>query len=315
MDAQAAGEDALSCLARNWVKEWQLWMGQERGLSPLTLSAYSLVMRDFLAFQSSHTGGPVTDATLTNLSVEECRSWLAYLLAAKKYSKSSLIRAVAVIRGFYKFLDARGYVHNPKIQTLKAPKKPRHLPRALSQEETRILLAQAGNFSETTWVGLRDVALFSLLYGAGLRLSEALNLTCEDIPTTGGMLKVLGKGRKYRHVPLLPLVSKTIEAYKAACPFIFLGQSPLFYGIKGKKLNTSMADKSMRVLRRALHLPENTTPHSLRHSFATHLLEEEADLRTIQELLGHSSLSTTQQYMKINRKKLKETYRSTHPRA
>lgn len=298
-----------------YLQEWIQWLEKERRLSPLTIPIYRRVLLQFFTFFGEHLGGDLTLKSLEQLKAQDFRAWLAYLTHTQNYSKSSIIRALAVIRSFYLFLDRRSYAHNPIVKTIRSPKKPASVPRALSQEEAKELVSHADSLESTAWVGKRSIALFSLLYGCGLRISEALNLNQKDLPTPGHMLLVQGKGNKQRFVPLLPLVYDRIQDYLNISPFGKEGALPIFVGLQGKRLNVSVAEKEVRQLRRSMGLPESVTPHALRHSFATHLLEAKGDLRTIQELLGHSSLSTTQKYTKVNRQHLQEVYKSAHPRS
>lgn len=297
-----------------YQQEWMQWLKVERRLSNLTTPIYQRTLMDFFDFLQNHQGASPTLSMMESLKATDFRAWLSYLTFEKKYAKPSIIRALAVVRGFFLFLDRRGYAHNPVVHTIRSPKKPQYVPRALSQQEAKELVLHADMHASSTWTGKRNIALFSLLYGCGLRISEALSLNQQDLPTAGSLLRIHGKNNKQRFVPVLPLVNEKIQVYLEELPFRGADQ-PLFVGIQGKRLNVSVAEKEMRLLRRSLGLPESVTPHALRHSFATHLLEENGDLRTIQELLGHASLSTTQKYTKINRKHLQDVYKNTHPRA
>ena len=297
------------------TQKWIDWLQKEKNLSPLTVEVYERVGTDFLGFLAHHMGQPPTVTMLQNLKARDFRAWMMHLLSEKKQKKSSVSRAVSVIRSLFLFLDQTKVVHNPIARNLRAPKRDEILPRALSQEDMNLFLKGNRPPDQSPWVHARDMALFTLLYGCGLRIHEALQLNMEDIPASGQMLRVRGKGKKERVVPLLPVVADKIKDYLQLSPFDKSFEKPLFMGIQGKRLNVSMAEKAITNYRRALGLPESVTPHALRHSFATHLLEENADLRTIQELLGHASLSTTQRYTKVNRKKLQQTYKKSHPRA
>lgn len=297
------------------IEDWINWLQKEKTLSPLTVQVYSRVLTQFLLFLQTHLGEEIDLSHLQDLKAKDFRAWMTDLLSSQQQMKSSMIRAISVIRSFFLFLDQQNIVHNPVARSLRAPRRDQSLPRALSQEDAQTLLAHAADFATEDWIGKRDQAFFTLLYGCGLRIHEALRLNQNDIPAANGMLRVQGKGNKERIVPLLPIVWKTLQDYLALCPFLKAPTEPLFYGTRGKRLNVSVAEQAITHLRRALNLPESVTPHALRHSFATHLLEENADLRTIQELLGHASLSTTQRYTKINRKKLQQVYKSSHPRA
>ena len=294
---------------------WITWLQKEKKLSPLTVQVYNRVLTQFLSFTQAHLGEEIQLSHLKDLKSKDFRAWMTDLLSAQEQTKSSVTRAVSVIRSFFLFLDQENLVHNPLARNLRAPRREQSLPRALSQEDTRTLLSHASDLVTEEWVGKRDQAFFTLLYGCGLRINEALTLNQGDIPPPNGMLRVQGKGNKERVVPFLPLVWQRIQEYLAICPFLKSHEQPLFYGQQGKRLNVSVAERAITLLRRSLGLPETATPHALRHSFATHLLEENADLRTIQELLGHASLATTQRYTKINRKKLQQVYKNSHPRA
>lgn len=297
------------------VVNWINWLQKEKVLSPLTVKVYNRVLTQFLFFLQTHLGEETLLSHLKELKSKDFRAWMTDLLSTHNQTKSSVTRAVSVIRSFFLFLDQQNLVHNPIARNLRAPRREQPLPRALSQEDTHTLLAHASDLATEDWIGKRDEAFFTLLYGCGLRINEALLLNQGDIPSSNGMLRIKGKGNKERMVPLLPIVGEKIQTYLAVCPFLRSSHQPLFYGMQGKRLNVSVAERSITLLRRALNLPETVTPHALRHSFATHLLEEDADLRTIQELLGHASLSTTQRYTKINRKKLQQVYKTSHPRA
>jgi integrase/recombinase XerC len=194
------------------------------------------------------------------------------------------------------------------------PKTSRRLPRPVTEIQAQEMLSLAADSLDDSWIGLRDEALFTVLYGAGLRIGEALALTRDDIMRQS-RITVTGKGNKQRNVPLLPVVRLSVEKYLAACPYALKGDKPVFVGARGEKLNPAVAERSLRSLRRQLGLPDSVTPHALRHSFATHLLASGADLRSLQELLGHSSLSTTQLYTKVDAQQLSNVYRAAHPRA
>lgn len=293
------------------VGSWLQWLRTEKRLSERTLKAYDQDMESFLAFMEGHCGGNLTTESLKDLKAQDFRSWLAFL-SQKDLAKTSVARAMSVVRNFFHYLDQENLVHNPVLKSMKSPKLPFAIPKALSQEQMSQFLS--ANEEREDWISYRDRALFMLLYGAGLRISEALNLDHGHI-TGQDTLVIKGKGNKERLVPLLPAVHNALETYLEARPGIVKKDTPLFVGVQGKRLNISVAEKVVRDLRRALNLPETVTPHALRHSFATHLLEGEGDLRTIQELLGHASLSTTQRYTHANKQHLKDIYKAAHPRA
>ena len=294
------------------VKAWQSWLADERRLSANTLEAYRQDVFSFLHFAAGHKGSEVSHRTLSAMEIGDFRAWLSHL-AAQAHVAQSRARALSALRNFYKFLDRRGTLHNAAIATIKSPKLPQSLPRPLTETDAGRLLVEAGNTDEA-WLGLRDRALLTLLYGSGLRISEALGLAQRDI-AQDGMLRVTGKGNKQRLVPLLPITTAAIHAYVAACPYKIANDWPLFLGAKGERLNAGVAQRRMRELRRLLQLPDTATPHALRHSFATHLLANGGELRAIQELLGHASLSTTTRYTEIDAERLMDVHARAHPRA
>ena len=219
-----------------------------------------------------------------------------------------------MLRGFFRFLDRRDLVHNAALAAVRTPKLPGALPKALGADETAAAL-DAADEARQPWVGKRDAAILFLFYGCGLRLAEALSLTRREAPLAAGMLVVTGKGRKQRQIPVLPAVAEAVAAYVAACPFDLAPEGPLFLGVRGGPLNPRLVQRKMQVLRAALALPDHASPHALRHSFATHLLAGGGDLRAIQELLGHASLSTTQRYTALDPTQLLAVYDKAHPRA
>jgi integrase/recombinase XerC len=295
------------------ARGWQAWLATERRCSPHTFAAYERDLAAFLAFMTEHLGQAPDLAALAALRAADFRSWLASR-AQTGLARSSTARALAVVRSFFRHLDRSGKASNGAIGTVRTPKLPATVPRPVTQDDALALIDAAPSHARADWIGKRDAALFTLLYGCGLRIAEALSLNRTDAPT-GDSLVVTGKGRKQRMVPVLPQVSAAIADYLAACPFGDGGNGPLFVGARGERLQAGVAQRAMRVLRRALGLPENATPHALRHSFATHLLEGGGDLRTIQELLGHASLSTTQRYTKVDAAKILSAFAKAHPRA
>jgi integrase/recombinase XerC len=222
---------------------------------------------------------------------------------------------MSVLRGFFRFLDRNGFAHNAALATVRTPKLPVSVPKPLTAGEAEETLAAVEEFAAQPWVAARDVAILTLLYGGGLRLAEALGLARRAAPLKPGMLSITGKGNKQRLIPILPIVAEAITAYLAVCPHALALEGPLFVGVRGGPLNPRLVQRRMAELRRHLGLPETATPHALRHSFATHLLAGGGDLRTIQELLGHASLSTTQRYTAIDTARLLEVYDKAHPRA
>ena len=241
------------------------------------------------------------------------RAWLARR-QADGLSRASTARALAALRGLFRRLDRRGLAHNAAIGVLRTPRLPRGIPKALAEDEARDVIDAVGDADTAPWVIKRDMAMFTLLYGCGLRIGEALALDCHQAPR-GDAFAVTGKGNKQRLVPVLPAVHQAIADYLAAVPFAGETDAPLFVGVRGKRLDPAIAQLQMRKLRALMGLPESATPHALRHSFATHLLAGGGDLRTIQELLGHASLATTQRYTAVDEARLKAVYRDAHPRA
>jgi integrase/recombinase XerC len=291
------------------------WLGAERRAARLTVAAYAADLAQFLGFLTSHLGAEPMLADLKSLGVADFRAWLTGLASAGN-SDASRARHLAAVRSFYRFLARRLGIENPALSLLHTPRARRRLPRALSVAEARSVAAEIGEEARTPAAAARDIALCSLLYGSGLRISEALGLTVGDAPLPGGqeMLRVRGKGDKERLVPILPTVRTAIAAWLALHP----DRRPtaaLFVGVRGKRLAAGVAQRALRAFRRLHGLPEHATPHALRHSFATHLLAEGVDLRAIQELLGHASLSTTQIYTAVDEAKLMAVWRAAHPRA
>lgn len=295
------------------LAQWREWLAAEKRAAAHTVEAYQSDIAHFLNFLADYRGGKTRLADLAGVSLMGFRAWLAQM-AHEDIGAASRARALAGVRNFFRWLDKTGRLHNPAIDLLRAPKTPKRLPRPLSEDNAQEVVALAKNVPQAEWVGLRDQALFTLLYAAGLRISEALSLSHKDLVQKERIV-VTGKGSKQRSVPLLPIVQETLTAYLEACPFQASGNDPVFVGARGEVLNPGVAQRQLRKVRRDLNLPETVTPHALRHSFATHLLASGADLRSLQELLGHSSLSTTQLYTRIESVQLAATYRAAHPRA
>ena len=295
------------------IADWGAWLAHERRLSPHTLAAYGRDLTDFLEFLTMHMGGPLTLATLDDLKTADFRAWLS-ARAARGLAKSSTARALSTLRGLFRRLERQDLVHNVALTHLRTPKVPHAVPKALSEREALAVISSAGTGAKQAWVAKRDTALLTLLYGAGLRIGEALGLDRAHAPV-GNAMRITGKGGKERLVPLLEVVTDAIADYLDACPHALGPDDPLFVGVRGKRLQPSQVQALVRGLRRALGLAETATPHALRHSFATHLLAGGGDLRSIQELLGHASLTTTQRYTEVDTQRLAEIYRAAHPRA
>ncbi|MFY9287195.1 MAG: tyrosine recombinase XerC [Alphaproteobacteria bacterium] len=295
------------------VAKWQSWLRYEKRASAHTVESYQFDLHNLFAFLNKHRARQINLGMLSALSLSDFRSWLANN-AAEERQAASRARAVAGVRNFFRWLDRSGILHNSAIELLKLPKTACRLPRPVTESEAQDIVSLAKNVPHENWVGLRDEALFTLLYGAGLRISEALNLTHADMGQKDRLV-VTGKGNKQRNVPLLPIVSAALDRYLAVMPFANKPKQPIFVGVRGEKLNAAVAQRHLRQLRRQLNLPDTVTPHALRHSFATHLLASGADLRSLQELLGHSSLSTTQLYTQVDAQQLAKAYKAAHPRA
>lgn len=297
------------------LQEWQDYLRHEKNMSAHTLRAYCGDVSHFIVFLHGHYAKNISLDDLSGTGIRDFRSWMSRK-AMDGNSNASRARALSGIKNFLVWLDKQGIMHNAHINTVRSPKLPHKLPRPLHEKQAFRVLEEALlnlNPGQEEWIGQRNKALFTLLYGCGLRINEALSLNIANMPRDG-FLRVLGKGRKERQVPTLPIVEQMLRLYCAACPFPLTPETPLFLGERGQRLNQGVAQKAMRDLRRALSLPETVTPHALRHSFATHLLQNGANLREIQELLGHASLSTTQRYTEVNAEELMRVYKNAHPR-
>lgn len=294
------------------LKEWQDYLKYEKQVSKHTLRAYCADVGYFMNFLVQHLGAPPSLDDLSNVSLRDFRAYMSRK-AMDGTSNASRARSLSGIKNFIGWLDRGGIMHNAAIQNLRSPKLPHKLPRPLHEKQAFSVLESAGLLAREDWVGMRDRALFTLLYGCGLRIDEALSLNIADLPRDGFM-RVRGKGNKERQVPVIAIVEEALKTYLDVCPFPHEDERPLFIGTRGKRLNQGVAQKAMRELRKTLGLPENATPHALRHSFATHLLQNGANLREIQELLGHASISSTQRYTEINAEELMRIYKAAHPR-
>lgn len=300
------------------LRRWLAHLGAERRMSPKTVEAYERDVRQFLSFLTEHTGEQVTLKALAAIEPRDVRAFMA----ARRIGgigQRSLMRGLAGARSFARFLERNGKGKVGALSAVHAPKLPKTLPKPISIASAKRLTdtdLRAGEEREP-WVFARDAAVIALLYGSGLRISEALGLKREAVPVPGNgdSIVVRGKGNKARMVPVLPMVLKLIADYVALCPYDLPDESPIFVGAKGGPLSPRIVQLTMARLRGALGLAETATPHALRHSFATHLLARGGDLRAIQELLGHASLSTTQIYTAVDSEQLMQVYRSAHPRA
>lgn len=292
---------------------WQRHLAHARRLSPHTVAAYGRDVAAFFAFLQMHLGGAVSLAQLGALQLADFRSHLAQR-RGDGLGSASLAREIAAIRNFFRFLHKTGVAENAAIGVLRGPKLPHGVPKPLSAAQALDAVQDAGDLAADGWIGARDVAVLTLIYGCGLRVSEALGLNRDAAPF-GDVLRILGKGGKQRLVPVLPAVAGAVQDYLSQCPYGLRGQDPLFVGARGKRLSPRLVQLCMARMRASLGLPDSATPHALRHSFATHLLSAGGDLRTIQELLGHASLSTTQRYTEVDAARLLDVYAKAHPRA
>ncbi|MDO1584038.1 tyrosine recombinase XerC [Rhizobium oryzicola] len=295
---------------RQWLESLQ----SERRLADNTLEAYERDTRQFLTFLTGHLGEPARLADVHTLRTADLRSFLAHRRREGSGARS-LGRHLAGLRSFLRYLERQDLVNAAAAGAIRSPKQPKSLPKPLNDRQAIEVVSLKAQLHEEPWIAARDAAVLTLLYGCGLRISEALDLTPADIPPEATSLRVTGKGSKTRLVPLLSIVPRAVDEYKRLCPFDLPPQEPLFRGARGGKLQAAIIQREMQKLRGALGLPDSATPHALRHSFATHLLSGGGDLRTIQELLGHASLSTTQVYTGVDSARLLEVYDRAHPRA
>jgi integrase/recombinase XerC len=297
--------------ADNLQKQWYDWLRHEKRASPNTLRAYGDDVGRFLGFQTGHLGKAVGEKELAALKTADIRAFIA-ARRGDGLGGGGVQRALAAVRSFYRFLAREGILENAAPRAIRTPRLKRRLPRPLTPDDAARVIEEAGEH-DVEWLGARDAALITLLYGAGLRISEALSLKRGDVPL-GESLTILGKGRKERMVPVLPLLRDAVAAYADKIPFTGAPGTPLFLSRRGRPMSAREAQSLMQRLRGRLGLSDRATPHALRHSFATHILAGGGDLRSVQELLGHASLSTTQTYTAIETSQLLEIYEKAHPR-
>jgi integrase/recombinase XerC len=298
---------------RSALERWRGWLTTERRASPHTIDGYARDVAAFLDHLADHLGTAPNLAMLDTLRPADFRSFLSRR-TTRGIARTSQARAMSSLRSLYRFLDRNGLAKNAALAAVRTPRPPRSVPKPLGASEALEVLESAADLQRDRWQGARDVALMTMLYGCGLRLGEALALTRRQIPR-GDAMTVTGKGRKQRLVPLLPAVVEAVQDYLKLCPHHPGPDGPLFVGARGGPLNPAIVQLQMRRLRARLNLPDTATPHALRHSFATHLLAGGGDLRTIQELLGHASLSTTQRYTEVDAAQIARIYDDAHPRA
>jgi len=310
---------------RQAMAAWEEWLRHVKRASAHTIIAYAIDLAHFCRFLSEHLGGAVSLDHLKKLEPRDIRAWLAS--RSVDFEAASTARALSTVKSFFRWLEKQGIIDNAAIFQLRSPKIKKSLPRALAEAQASQAVETIATQHDEAWLNKRDLALLVLIYGCGLRIGEALSLQYKDCAwlrqrdlsaealAKADTLTIIGKGNKQRMVPVLPLVKDAIAEYAAACPYPFSPGSPLFLGQRGRALDPAIFQLQLRKLRAAIGLPESVTPHAFRHSFATHLLSAGGDLRSIQELLGHASLSTTQRYTHVDKERLLKAYTTAHPRA
>ncbi len=311
-----AGDRPTLDTARQALAAWLGYLAQERRASPRTVESYAAGVEAFLGFMERHRAESLRLEALATLSTAEIRAYLASRRSGEaQLCPRSLSQNLSAVRSFFRWLDRRCAVSNDSIALVRGPRVKPTAPRPVSEDQARGLIGEAADDIEREpWENARDAAVLTLLYGCGLRISEALSLTRADAPLAD-TLRITGKGAKMRLAPVLPAVRRAVDAYLAELPFVLAPEDALFRGRRGGPLGARAVQAGMQRLRGGLGLPDSATPHALRHSFATHLLGAGADLRSIQELLGHASLSTTQKYTEVNAAALLSIYAAAHPRA
>jgi len=296
------------------VERWRRQLAGERRMAAKTVEAYSRDVEQFLKFLTTHLGGPPGLAEIADMRIADIRAFMAARRNDGAGSRT-LARGLAGIRSFVRFLERAGHVNGAVFGAVRTPQSGRSLPRPLPAAAARDVVDRDNALDDEPWIAARNTAVLALLYGSGLRISEALGLSRGEAPQGGETLRVIGKGGKERVVPVLPVVAAAIADYLRLCPYRPEPDAPLFLGARGERLRARIVQRAMAKLRGALGLPATATPHALRHSFATHLLAAGGDLRMIQELLGHASLSTTQVYTEVDTTRLLAAYAKAHPRA
>lgn len=304
---------AISPAARDALQTWLDHQRALNGAAENTVTAYRGDVTEFLAFMSVHHGGTQGLGALATITVSDMRSWMAQTRSAD-VGPRSLARKLSAVKAFYRWLAEREGFEPTAVLATRSPKFTKKLPRPLAIDAARELIDCVETQAREPWVAARDVAVLTLLWGCGLRISEALSLRGADAPLPD-VLRIVGKGGKERVVPVLPAARAAVDAYMRACPHAQSADAPLFRGVRGGALSPGAIQKVMANARMQLGLPATATPHAMRHSFATHLLDAGGDLRAIQELLGHASLSTTQAYTAVDTLRLMEVYNRAHPRA
>ncbi|MCD6035662.1 MAG: tyrosine recombinase XerC [Rickettsiales bacterium] len=302
------GTDLRNCLIR-----WQAWLEEEKRVSTHTLTAYLQDTTAFFTFLHQHLEEELTIASLDSLALQDMRSWLAHR-QKKEFTPTSTARAISSVRNFFRFLTREGLITQDISREIRMPRLQKPVPKALGQEESLAAANSIDELSNESWIGKRDQAILLLLYGAGLRISEALGITQGQWAETSDSLHIRGKGNKERVVPLLPKIKRGVDEYLHACPHPLNAETPIFRGMRGDVLRASTFWKQLKQLQGYVGLPGHASAHAYRHSFATHLLEEGGDIRTIQRLLGHESIATTQRYTKVDSARLLRAYADAHPK-
>ncbi|MEC3862842.1 tyrosine recombinase XerC [Mesobacterium sp. TK19101] len=304
---------AISPAARDALSGWLDHARALNGAADNTLTAYRADVTDFIAFMTGHFAESQGLAALARIGVPDMRAWMAHL-RAQDVAPRSVARKLSAVKSFYRWLAERHGYEPTAVLSTRAPKFQKKLPRPLTEDAARAMIDTVALQSRDGWIGTRDAAVITLLYGCGLRISEALGLTGRDLPL-GDSLRILGKGNKERIVPVLPVARAAVQDYLRLCPYPMEPDAPVFRGARGGPLNPRLVQKVTEQARMQLGLPASATPHAMRHSFATHLLAAGGDLRAIQELLGHASLSTTQAYTSVDEVHLMKVYEQAHPKA
>ena len=298
---------------QNLIGDFLLYLSVEKGDSKNTIISYRNDLSDFLFFVENKLKIEPTLENLTKLKHSDFRSWLSYK-KAKNYENSSMSRELSAVKSFYKYLSKVKKKNNTIIGIMKNPKVKKSIPRAIDKVNIDKIMDCIYDMHKDNWQAERDIAICTLIYGCGLRISEAFNLTRRQFFQNKDSITIIGKGNKMRNLPLLPIIINRVNIYIKDCPYTIMPDDYLFKSARGLKYSTTLFQKLIQNIRTMLDLSNEITPHALRHSFATHLLENGADLRSIQELLGHKSLSTTQIYTKIDKNRLLKDYNKFHPR-
>ncbi len=303
----------ISAGAAALIQDWLASLRALNGAADKTLEAYQRDLSGFLGFLTDHHGEIAARSTLKSVDLRDMRAWMARD-RARGVSARSLARSLSAVKGFYRWLGERDNFEPTAVLATRAPRFQNKLPRPVAVKSARALLETVDIQHTEPWIGARDTAVVTLLYGCGLRISEALSLKAKDAPL-GEVLRIKGKGGKTRLVPVIDPARRAVAAYLRLCPHAQTPDAPLFLGVRGGALNPRQIQRVMEQARLQLGLPASVTPHAMRHSFASHLLAAGGDLRTIQELLGHASLSTTQAYTAVDQARLMEVYTAAHPKA